>query len=322
MCTDIGIKGHRQYHLDHRLILGFLDLPNLRSAYTLTATDMPWSLENYTKRLISDDHPEYNTINYALEQADINPLDTMAGLIHFKSLQSFRWSQYFTCVSKGSCAGPFYRHLKNALQPFKDTMVNLDLDLRRRSCRTGMDTGHAFNPRANVEDMVSFYKEPEEREPGQHLVGSLTDFSNLKHLSIDVSALHGDSIWGYSYRKLADSLPASLESLVLQSIVHNDDTDMLLVALSTTLSEDVTDLAQRASLKAPLLKSMALKILYTSPETELSKAWSSELKSIQDTFMKDGIKFQITCEKLASTKDLVQIPFFKEINDRRAPGLD
>jgi len=320
--VDIGFKGHLEYDLDANMIIDFLNLPSIRSAYTLKATSRQWSLDNYDRRPMSNYLPEYNAINYALEQSDINPLSEIASLIRFKDLQTLRWSQYFSCVSKGSCAGPFYRTLQIALNPFKDTLANLDLDLRRRPCHLGMDAGHAFNPRADVRDMVAFYKEPHERENGRHLIGSMADFSKLKHLSIDAAALHGDSVWGYSDRKIADSLPESLESLLLQSTIQNYNADVLLVALSTTLSEDVTDLARRAHLKVPLLKSMAIKMLYTSSQKELSKAWSPELKSIQDAFAKARIEFQVSCEKLESSKGLVQIPFFKDINDGRYPGLN
>ena len=318
-CTDIGIKGHREYHLNHHILSPFLDLPNPRSVYTLTVSDLLWSLNNYSREPTSNYPPRYNTVNYALEQSDFNPLVVVDSLHDFKGLESFRWSQYISCISQGRCIGPFYRRLQTALEPFKESLVNLDLDLRRRACLEGRDAGHAFNPRANANEMVPLYREPQERENGRHLVGSMKDYSRLKSLSIDSSALHGDFAWGYSHRKIADSLPESLESILLQFTVQNYNADALLIALSTTLSEDVTDLAHRAHEKVPLLKNVTIRFLYTSNEREIPTEWSPELKSVQEAFLKARIKFQVTCGNLESRNELVEMPFFKATNERRLP---
>ena len=74
-------------------------------------------------------------------------------------------------------------------------------------------------------------------------------------------------------------------------------------------------------MKVPLLKTVHIIIMCTSSKRRLPEVWSAELKSIQDKFVVARIKFQVSFDKLESTKSLILILFFKESDEGRVPGL-
>jgi hypothetical protein len=85
-----------------------------------------------------------------------------------KSLKVLRWTQNFCCFSIGSCIAPFYDTLGKTLLHYKETLENLELDLRHAPCGA---KGHTGNSHAKVEDMIAGVQDT--WREGCHLLGSL-----------------------------------------------------------------------------------------------------------------------------------------------------
>jgi len=245
----------------------------------------------------------------------------IGSLSMFRALMSLRWTQHLSCKYIGNCIGPFYKVLGEALKLHKNTLENLDLDLRREPCEDGIATGHPFNPNAIVSRMVEFYQNPDNRPKDWHLLGSLEDFTTLKRLAIDWTALLGDHVWGVSPYQLLELLPSTLEVLILRVQWDNLSNDVR-HGEGSRLALHIRELAQSAPVSFPGLKTITL--LPIGNYTKYGATWDFPDRIrvhnlIKPACVEARIDFIIDISSVEFSP-LVSTPFFREIWSQRNLG--
>lgn len=84
---------------------------------------------------------------------DIN--DIAKALRISKAGKRFRWSQKVSRFSIGSISAPVSGKLAEVLKAHKNTLEDLDLDIRHRPRAA---KGNAGNPKANLEDILEDFR--------------------------------------------------------------------------------------------------------------------------------------------------------------------
>lgn len=198
-------------------------LKNLRSIKTLVAHTF-LDLDNFPPPDMQPYMKSSNITHLSLDEADLVPSDAIKILSVPKALESLRWSQELSCFSIGSCFAPFHNTIGDALRAHKETLGDLDLDIRHLYCK---DQGHAANPYAASDHRLPSYiwnSELSIRPPRDAiLIGSLREFTAMRTLSIDATALCGHQNWVPAPIQLVDVLPPNLEILNLRVILRRGD---------------------------------------------------------------------------------------------------
>jgi len=181
-------------------VLPFFRLKSLRSLYTLSANR--WeaydNVTNFAALVYEPYDQSSNITTLVLDQCSLPPTDAVRVLNIPKALESLRWCQEVSCYSIGTCVGPFHRAIGKALQVHKNTLVDLDLDIRHRYCK---ELGHRSNPNGKPEHLIGHYRNDHIpkcafRGPQDDiLIGSFAEFKVLKRLAIDATALCGHDKW-------------------------------------------------------------------------------------------------------------------------------
>jgi hypothetical protein len=250
--------------------------------------------------------------NLVLDEADLFPSDAIKTLSVFKALERFRWSQEFACFSIGSCDAPFHTSIGEALKAHRDTLVDLDLDIRHRYCK---DRGHAANPYATADYPLPEYiwnPELSIRPPRcAILIGSLTDFTAMRTLSIDATALCGHQQWVPAPVRMVDALPPNLETLNLRVILRRADarppsseSDAPSRIDNTFFVLHLIDLVRNAEKRLPSLKNVGVLIH--------GRDWPGSeddflFKDIEEECLNAGLKLKIEDEPFGT-----KVPYFQE----------
>jgi hypothetical protein len=310
LVSDISPVSHREYDLRLEFILPFMRLKNLRTLRSLVPhIDMdrdnnpPPDLDSYSQTS--------GITDLVLYEADLFPGDALKILEIPKALKSLRWTQEFACFSLGSCYAPFHNLIGDTLKAHKNTLVELDLDIRHRYCK---DQGHAANQYAAVDFRLPSYiwnSEQSIRPPRDAiLIGSLKDFTFMKTLSIDVTALCGHQNWVPAPFRMSDALPPHLETLNLRVILRRTDAeagpgpDPPSRIDNTLLMSHFTELVLNAGTKLPSLKHIGILI---HGRDWLVAEDDFLFEDIRQECLDAGLKLRIEDEPFRT-----RIPFFQE----------
>jgi len=264
-----------------------------------------------------------NITSIIFEDADIDPAIFEALLRVPKVLKSLSVSQDLHCYSFGSCSHPHFKSLGETLRVHKDSLEELDLDLFVRTCK---QKGHPSNPNAVPDEMTGIYKSNPGIRAGSYWIGSLKEFTVLKSLSIDVTALCGDQNWGAAPQKLVEILPESLEALNLyiKIISYSKwDAEPRVLEFPNKLDwrRQVIALVKSAETKHPKLK----KLIFTVPNikgyTEADHGWM--FTEVRETCSKCWVDYQLV--KVMDgpfTHVNIKAPYFQKIDGSRSPGRE
>ena len=229
------------------------------------------------------------------------------------SLKSLRWTQTFYCFSLGSCITPFYDTLGKGLNHHKDTLEELDLDLRYPPCG---DKGHAGNPHAKKEDMWKPVRDTWRSDC--HLLGSLKEFSHLKKLKINPEVLCGSKPRGIAPVRLSDSLPPSLEELTLPfhfSVLQ--DKRNIQLGEQVWISE-LAHLVRNSASTLPKLRKIT--VLNWNPRINWPQNDDKEMfRDVETASAEVGMSFVMLKE---TSQWQTPVPYFLEILPTRNPGRD
>jgi hypothetical protein len=247
-----------------------------------------------------------------LDQPENNPVEITALIQVPVALKCLSINQEISCFSIGSCWHPLYKLYGESIRVHKDTLENLDLDIRRHSCGS---PGHAFNPNAQLADKMDMYRDNPDEWKDTHLIGSLRDFKALKSLSVDVSALCGDHQWGVAPYQLREILPETLETLKLY-------VTMVQTALSRPLEfqnkagwlYQLIEMVKKAERDHPKLKELVLLIHGAALPDIKDGPWFTELR---ESCKVARIQFR---EEIAP--DGSRVPWFREVQGTWNPGRD
>lgn len=261
-----------------------------------------------------------NITTLVFDEADLAISDAIQALSVPKALETFRWQQEIACYSIGTCYGPFYKSLGQALLQHKNTLRELELDIRHKYCR---EAGHAANPYGTTEQRRGFYRNSDDikRDPNEDiLIGSLRDFTVLKQLSIHAEALCGHKDWCPATIRMINALPSSLETLRILINKDEQEDDYQ----NKYLEEHALKLMQGYKDNLPNLREFEIKICVprlppwapagplVDPRYSSEQILSSEASDV-------GLDFIINSEmKSVETR----IPFFGEQTVDRNPGRD
>jgi hypothetical protein len=246
-----------------------------------------------------------------LDEAGLFPSDAIKILSVFKALERLRWSQEFSCFSTGSCYAPFHTSIGNALKTQRDTLADLDLDIRHRYCK---DRGHAANPYATADYPLPEYiwnPELSIRPPRDAiLIGSLKDFTAMRRLSIDATALCGHQQWVPAPVQMVDALPPNLETLNLRVILRRGEAGSPSESEgpsridNTLFMSDFIDLVRNAEKKMPYLKNVGILIHVRHwPGSEDDFLF----KELDEECLNAGLKLRIEDEPFGT-----KVPYFQE----------
>jgi hypothetical protein len=249
------------------------------------------------------------------DDTELNPKDFIGFISIPKYLKALRWSQQISCFSIGSCMGPFYNIIGSGLTAQKDSLESLDLDIKRLDCS---GKGHAFNPEANVEEMMPYYKEnPENRTKDRHLIGSLKDFTVLKNLTIEISALCGNEKWGFAPQKLVDLLPRSLQTLTLRVQFRQPRPGVIVSADGGNVLLQLTNFVRSADTRMPNLRSIKLLVSSLGPGWRLKGENEWIFHELEAACVTARLNFQTEMPSFVNLG-----PYFQQINSTRNPGRD
>jgi len=285
-------------------------LKNLRTLRTLLPhTDMdrdnnpPPDIDSYSQKS--------GITHLVLDEADLWPSDALKTLKVPKALQSLRWTQEFACFSLGSCYALFHNSIGDTLKAHRDTLVDLDLDIRHRYCK---DQGHAANPHAAADFQLPSYiwnSEHSIRPPRNAiLIGSLKEFTAMKTLSIDATALCGHQNWVPAPIHMVDALPPYLETLNLRVILRRSGAEAGSESgppsrIDNTLwMSHLTELIRNAEKKLPTLKHISILIH--------GREWLAAedhflFEEVREECLNAGLKLRIEDEPFGT-----KVPFFQE----------
>ena len=244
----------------------------------------------------------------AFDETDAEPEDIMSMLAIPKSLDSLRWTQEHACYSLGSCRVPYYDALGESLAQHRDTLKNLDLNIRLYQCD---HKGHPGNPYARKEDMIKTVRDSWRDDC--YLLGSLRDFSALKTLKLNPQILCGDKVRGAAPSRMIDSLPPSLEELVFYfqfSTVREMRNKQ--IGEQVWIME-LANLIQNSTKEFPKLRKVSV-LEYNQQTTD-----EYTFRDVQTACAEAGIDF-ITGENASTWQ--TDIPYFLEILPTRNPGRD
>ncbi|KAH8672633.1 hypothetical protein BGZ60DRAFT_429955 [Tricladium varicosporioides] len=318
----IGPKGHREYYFELEETWPFIKLPSLKALYTLTAHTYD-DLMNFKEVDFPAVNGNSNITTLVFDEADLAIGDALKALSIPKALETFKWQQQISCYSIGTCYGPFYKYLGQALLQHKNTLGQLELDIRHRYCR---GSGHAANPYGTEEQRRQLYTNPDEAKRDSNkiiLIGSLKDFIVLRELTIHAEALCGHKDWCPASIRMIDALPSSLESLkILAQITQLDGQGTSYE--NKYLEEHLLELLHGYKNGLPNLQEVKINILvwripsrasvHAPPEPKFcsEQKLSTEARSV-------GLKFQVYFD-VEHVK--TNIPFFGEQVVNRNPGRD
>lgn len=267
----------------------------------------------FNERVINPLSKTSNVTDLAFDEADAEPDSIISMLSIPKSLRSLRWTQGFSCFSIGSCKMPFYDTLSESLLHHRQTLEHLDLDLRHALCES---KGHAGNPHARLDDMIS--KVREGWRAGCHLLGSLKEFLSLRSLKIPPEPLCGNKIQGTATLRLADSLPASLEDLTLPFQFSALQEKRNIQLGEQTWINELAHLARNSVRRFPRLRKIT--VLDYNP----SIGWPTKedkgiFRSVEVSCAEAGIEFVMLKE---TSEYQTPVFHFLEILPTRNPGRD
>ncbi len=256
----------------------------------------------------------------AFDESLADPGNIISILSIPKLLRSLRWTQYFSCCNQiYFCTTPFYDNLGKSLIHHKETLEELDLDLRHVPCSVKC---HAGNPHARLEDMIEQVKEKWKNDC--HLLGSLKEFSRLKRLKIGPEALCGNRPRGIAPARLPDSLPPSLEELTLPFCfsVLQDKRNIQLA--DQIWIHELVHLVQNSASNLRNLRKIT--VLDWSPclDWPQNGDWSQNgeweiFRNVEIASAEAGIEFLMLNE---TSRWQTPVPYFLEILPTRNPGRD
>ncbi|KAG4432818.1 hypothetical protein IFR05_011707 [Cadophora sp. M221] len=321
----IGAKDHRQYELEINQFAPYLLLPNLHTLALLT----PSSINGHSE-------PDETLTPYAdksaitsltIDESELEPRDTFTLLAAPKALTYLRWSQDSHCQSWGGCRAPFHDLILPALEKHKNSLKELDLDLRHEYCTR---PNHVSNPDTSLDDLRALYGDPTPprlRVAGKDavLIGSLKGFDALKRLSIDVAALCGHQRWAKSPTSMVEILPPNLHTLNLR--VHVKPGRQVATGFENVYwMEQVWDLLSRKDEFVLGFRVLGMRVCRKVGYWDRERWWEGdEIKEgekglwtqLERECRRVGVSFSVQDEELRT-----KIPWLKEKSEVRNPGRD
>ncbi|KUJ17264.1 uncharacterized protein LY89DRAFT_718006 [Mollisia scopiformis] len=317
----LGIKVHREYHLEYETLLPFLALPNLRSVYTLTPYTYTYTqFDSYFYPLNAK--PGTSNITFlAWDESQIALDDALKAILIPKSLEGLRWTEDISgCWNPFFCHGPFHHLIGKALSAHKDSLKMLDLDIRHRYCN---GEGHPGNPNTTHEALLRLHPNAKERRTPKDgiLIGSLKEFSKLTALSIDATALCGHPKWAPAPVRMIEALPPNLETLNLRvniQIQKLAQGESLYEFENVMWKGHVFDFIDRVKDELPSFRKLEIWIIGIYLEKEKATDLIVALTEDISTKCKQaGIRFGAFTASWGT-----QVPYFQERNSMRNPGRD
>ncbi|KAE9381859.1 hypothetical protein N431DRAFT_476620 [Stipitochalara longipes BDJ] len=309
----LGIKGHREYHLDLDRSISLFKVQGLRSLSILTAMGFNPFITTFNEKVLETLSRTSTLIDLAFDESQADPESIISILSIPKSLRSLRWTQQFYCFSIGSCTTPFYDTFGKSLIPHKETLEELDLDLRHAPCES---KGHAGNPHAKGEDMLEQVRDTWRSDC--HLLGSLKEFSSLKKLKISPEVLCGNRARSIALARLSNSLPSSLEELTLPfqfSVLQGKRNIQLEEQIWI---HELVHLVQNSASKFRKLRKIT--VLDWNPHFNWPRKEDKDIfKDVDIACAEVGIDFLMLKE---TSQWQTPVPYFLEILPTRNPGRD